>query len=138
MKKRLHRFVIRHLSFVICFIAYCQLPTASCQPKAIDGVIAVVGGSPILQSEVEAKRTQAKLDSVKFDKCSTLEDLLYQKLLLAQAIKDSVEVTDEQVEDELDRRLRYYIGQFGSIKAFEEFYGKSIDKFKSEDRKSVV
>jgi peptidyl-prolyl cis-trans isomerase SurA len=104
------------------------------QPKVLDGVIAVVGGNPILQSEVESKRVQAKLDSTDFDRCSTFENLLYQKLLLAQAIKDSVEVTDEQVEDELDRRLRYYIGQFGSIKAFEEFYGKSIDKFKSEFR----
>src|ERR1051326_4406005 len=120
------------ISFLFFAFGLCQLPDAHCQPKVLDGVVAVVGASPILQSEVESKRVQAKLDSLQFDKCSTLEDLLYQKLLLAQAIKDSVEVTDEQVEDELDRRLRYYIGQFGSIKAFEEFYGKSVDKFKAE------
>ena len=104
------------------------------QPKMVDGVIAVVGGSPILQSEVEAKRAQSKADSVLFDKCSALEDLLYQKLLLAQAVKDSVEVTDEQVEEELERRLRNYIGTFGSVKAFEEFVGKSMDRFKEDMR----
>jgi len=104
------------------------------QAQVLDGVVAIVGGNPILMSEVESKSRQAKLDSVSFDFCSALEDALYQKLLLAQAIKDSVEVTDEQVEDELDRRLRQYIPQFGSVKAFEEFLGKSIEKFKEESR----
>ena len=120
--KRLYFFCFLNFLFLISFA----------QPKVLDGVIAVVGASPILQSELEAKRSQAKLDSTKFDRCVALEDLLYGKLLLAQAIKDSVDVTDEQVEDELDRRLRYYIAQFGSIKAFENFYGKSIERFKVE------
>jgi len=128
MRNSLYRFIF------CCFTACGLFPSAYCQPKVLDGIIAVVGSSPILQSEVEAKRVQAKMDSIKFEKCTALEDLLYQKLLLAQAIKDSVEVTDEQVEEELDRRLRYYINQFGSIKAFEEFYGKSMEKFKEEFR----
>ncbi|MEK6614653.1 MAG: hypothetical protein AABZ32_00850, partial [Bacteroidota bacterium] len=138
MKNRLHRFVIRHSSFVICICtsALCHLTSyiSFAQPKMLDGVIAVVGGSPILQSEVESKQIQSKLDSVEFDRCNALEDLLFQKLLLAQSIKDSVEVTDEQVEDELDRRLRYYIQQFGNVQAFEIFYGKNIEKFKEEFR----
>ena len=102
------------------------------QNMQIDGVVAIVGNNPVLQSEVEAKRVQAKHDSISFDKCDALDALLYQKLLLTQAIKDSVEVLDEQVEEELDRRLRYYVAQFGSVKGFEDFYGKSMDKFKDE------
>lgn len=151
MQKRLHRLVIGHLSFVICVftsaipISLSLIGTgllftshiSSAQPHTLDAVIAVVGNSPILQSEIEAKQAQAKLDSFSFDKCSALEDLLYQKLLLAQAIKDSVEITDEQVEDELDRRLRYYIAQFGSVQAFESFYGKNIEKFKEEFREEL-
>ena len=110
--------MIRKIRNLILSLVACHLSLVTCaQPKLLDGVVAVVGASPILQSEVEAKRAQAKLDSTKFDRCSALEDLLYNKLLLAQAIKDSVTVSDEQVEEELDRRLRYYIGQFGSIKA---------------------
>jgi len=110
------------------------------QPKVIDQVIAVVGGNPILQSELEAKVVQKKLDSaskVVPDRCAMLEELLFQKLLLAQAAKDSVEVTDEQVTEELERRLRYYIGQFGSVQAFETFYGKSVEKFKEEFKEEL-
>ena len=110
------------------------------QPRVIDQVIAVVGGNPILQSELEAKITQKKMDSTStgvVSKCAMLEDLLFQKLLLAQAIKDSVEVTDEQVSEELERRLRYYIAQFGSIQAFESFYGKTVEKFKEEFKEEL-
>ncbi|MBI3502026.1 MAG: peptidylprolyl isomerase [Bacteroidetes bacterium] len=136
MRKRFHRLAISHLSLVICFSVH-----AFSQPKVLDGVVALVGASPILQSDVESKRTQAKMDSTKFDRCSALEDLLYQKLLLAQAHHDSLTVSDDQVEDELDKRLRYYINQFGSVKAFENFYGKSVDRFKAEfkdDLKDVM
>src|SRR5438045_2398450 len=102
------------------------------QNKNLDGVIAVVAGSPILESELEAKRLQSKQDSTPFNRCTALEDLLYQKLLLAQAKKDSLEISDEQVEDELDRRLSIYIRQLGSVEKFEAFYGKTTSKFKEE------
>src|ERR1039457_7101788 len=110
------------------------------QPKVVDQVIAVVGGNPILLSELEAKLVQKKMDSTSktvINRCAVLEDLLYQKLLLAQATKDSVEVTDDQVQEELERRLRYYIAQFGSVQAFETFYGKSVEKFKEEFKEEL-
>ncbi len=142
--KRIGNRVINSLQKFICSksnalyllpFAFYLLPyTSFSQPTPLDGVVAIVGSSPILKSEVEAKRSQSKLDSVPFNECKAIEDLLYQKLLFAQAIKDSVEVTEEQVDDELDRRLRMWIGQIGSVKAFEEFYGKSIEKFKEEFR----
>ncbi|MFI5164169.1 MAG: peptidylprolyl isomerase, partial [Bacteroidia bacterium] len=120
----------------ICISANLLISTfAIAQPKVIDKVIAVIGSNPILQSELEAKIAQRKMDSTSkpvITQCAVLEDLLFQKLLLAQAARDSVEVTDDQVQEELERRLRYYIGQFGSIQAFEAFYGKSVEKFKEE------
>src|ERR1051326_3124672 len=115
-----------------CVIVVFYSFSVNAQPQMLDGVVAVVGSNPILQSELESKRLQAKHDSTKFDRCTALEDLLYQKLLLAQAKKDSIVVSEEQVEDELDRRLHVFISQMGSVKAFEEFYGKSVEKFKAE------
>lgn len=123
------------LNGVLLMLMSGTVPSAAqTEGKMLDGVVAVVGGSPILKSEVESKQVQAKMDSVPFNPCSALEDLLFQKLLLAQAILDSVEVSPEQVEDELERRLRYYVAQFGSVKAFEEFYGKTVERFKEEFR----
>ena len=111
--------------------------------KVIDQVIAVVGSNIILESEVEAQYMQYKMqEGIKSGsgtqvKCSLLETMLYQKLLLNQAELDSVEVSDAQVEAEMDRRLRHYISMIGSPEKFEEFYQKSILEFKDELRDQV-
>jgi peptidyl-prolyl cis-trans isomerase SurA len=110
--------------------------------KIIDQVIAVVGGHIILESDVEAQYMQYRMQegitgSSSTVKCSMLETMLYQKLLLNQAELDSVEVSDSQVEAEMDRRLRHYIGLLGSPEKFEEFYQKSIIEFKDELRDQV-
>jgi len=63
--------------------------------------------------------------------------VLYQKLLLNQAQVDSIEVSDAQVEDELSRRLDYFISQIGSQEKLEEYYEKSILEIKDEFRKMI-
>ncbi len=111
--------------------------------KIIDQVIAVVGGNIILESDIEAQYMQYIMQEGTAEgsrstiKCSMLESMLYQKLLLNQAELDSVEVSDAQVEAEMDRRLRHYIGLLGSPEKFEEFYQKSILEFKDELREQV-
>ncbi|HPE57178.1 MAG TPA: peptidylprolyl isomerase [Bacteroidales bacterium] len=108
----------------------------------IDEVIATVGGNIVQYSEIEAQYLQYTMqEGVPADpqkmKCDMLENMIYQKLLLNQAELDSVEVTDGQVESELDRRLRYYISLLGSKEKFEEFYQKSVVEFKEELREQV-
>ncbi len=110
------------------------------QGKVIDRVIAVVGTNPILQSELEAQYQQmvsAQEIVNENSKCKLLEELLYQKLLLAQAQKDSLFVTDAQVEQELDKRISYYIQQFGTEERFTAFYGKSVEDFKIDLKDNV-
>jgi peptidyl-prolyl cis-trans isomerase SurA len=63
---------------------------------------------------------------------AVLEQLLFQKLLVAQAVHDSVSVGESDIQQEMDRRMRYYLQSFGSVQAFEEFYGKTMDAFKFE------
>jgi peptidyl-prolyl cis-trans isomerase SurA len=105
------------------------------QEKTIDRIIAVVGNNTILQSDLEAEYQQmltAQEAVNEGTRCKLMEDLLYQKLLLAQAQKDSLVVTDGEVEQELDRRMKYYIQQFGSEEKFTAFYGKSVEDYKMD------
>lgn len=122
--------------------AFCLLGVvgANAQGKVIDRIIAVVGENTILQSELETQYQQmvAALEPVDQNShCKLMEELLYQKLLLAQAQKDSLFATETQIEQELDRRLRFYIQQFGSEEKFTAFYGKSIDDFKTDLKDNV-
>lgn len=119
----------------ILLTAHCLLLNVSAQP--IDKVIAVVGSNIIMLSEVEAQYLQVVAQGYAEDptiKCDLLEELLFQKLLVNQAKIDSVVVGDDQVEEELDRRLRYFISQIGSEKKLEEYYKKSIVEIKEDFR----
>jgi len=63
--------------------------------------------------------------------------LVYQKLLMVQAEKDSLIVSEAELDHELSRRMSYFISQFGSEEKLEEFYGKRTNVIKDELRFSV-
>lgn len=105
--------------------------------QIIDKVIAVVGKYPVLYSDLEAGIVQKQKEGEIADRCKTMEDLVYQKLLLAQADKDSVVVSDAEVDAEVSRRLAYYINMIGGEDKFEAFYGKRTNVFKDEIRPDV-
>ncbi len=105
--------------------------------KVIDQVVAVVGNSDILESDLVNQylnyRMQGNIQGTETQmKCQILESLLYQKLMLAQAQFDSLTVDEVQVSGELESRLSGFINQFGSQEKLEKYYGKSITEIKSE------
>ena len=65
-------------------------------------------------------------------RCEILEDLMFRKLMLNQAEMDSITVTDEQVNAEVDRLVRYFISQLGSQENLEKYYKKSMSAIKEE------
>ena len=107
------------------------------QPRIIDRVVAVVGDNMILQSDVENLFLQYKAQGMSVsadDKCQILEEFLSQKLLLNQAKIDSIEVTESQVELQLDSRLQYFINQIGSQEKLENYFNKTIFEIKDDFR----
>lgn len=123
------------LIIVLIFLAFIT----KAQPQILDKVIAIVGKNPLLLSEVETNLLQQKekKEIGENAKCKVFEDLLFQKLLLAQADRDSLVVADSEVDGELNRRIQYYVGMLGSEEKFEAFYGKRISVFKDELRDDV-
>ena len=111
------------------------------QPQVIDKVVAVVGQNIILQSEIENQYMQYRLNglsgSAQAIRCQILEDLLLQKLMLNQAEMDSITVTDDQVEAEMNERMRYFIARMGSQEKLEEYFNKTISEIKDEVRRSM-
>lgn len=107
------------------------------EPQVIDRVVAVVGQNIILQSDIEAQYMQLRLQggiqgSASSIRCEILEDLMFRKLMLNQAEMDSITVTDEQVNAEVDRLVRYFISQLGSQENLEKYYKKSMSAIKEE------
>ncbi len=109
---------------------------ATAQDKVIDQIVAIVGSNPILKSDIESQaiEMQAQGQTTQGDmKCEILERLLEQKLLLAEAELDTnIVVTDNQINQNMDRRMKYFIENIGSEKEVEKYFKKSINQLKSE------
>lgn len=123
------------LILIICFM-HCHAQEA----QIIDRVVAVVGQNIILQSDIEAQYLQFRLQggikgSASSIRCEILEDLMFQKLMLNQAEMDSITVTDEQVNSEVDRLISYFISQLGSQENLEKYYKKTMPEIKEELRR---
>ena len=76
--------------------------------KTIDKIIGGVGAEVVLLSDLENAKfelTQGKSQLPAEKECSIFENLLYQKLLLHQAKVDSVEVTDGEVNAQVEKRI---------------------------------
>ncbi len=109
------------------------------QKIMIDKVVAMVGSHKILYSDIENQLLQYKAQGINFEnpRCRILEELMLQKLLLNQAILDSLDVSDKEVEAELDSRLENYIKQIGSPEKLEEYFNKSIEEIKADFRELI-
>lgn len=110
---------------------------AKAQPQAIDKVIGVVGKYPIYLSDLQSSMIEREAQGAAPSICRAFEMLVFQKLLVAQADRDSLTVTDAEVDNELNRRMNYFIQQFGSEEKLEAFYGKRTNVIKDELRAEV-
>ncbi len=129
-------------NFVTYLLSMIMIPIVALgqDGAVVDEVVAVVGSEILLKSDVEKQIIQYKSQGIQFeddDRCRVMEELLYSKLLLNQAKLDSVVVSDQQVEGELDRRISYFISQIGSERALEEYYKKSMEEIKNELRANL-
>jgi peptidyl-prolyl cis-trans isomerase SurA len=105
-----------------------------------DKILAVVGDKIVLQSDIENAIKDATRNGGAVPEnadCSILEQAVISKVLMLQALKDSLPLTEEEIESELDNRIRYYISQFGSQTELERVAGKTIYQLKDDSRESV-
>lgn len=108
--------------------------------QVIDKVAAVVGGNIILQSDIEMQYAQYLSEGNRADpnvRCMILEQLLTNKLLTQQAVIDSIEVTEDEVDDNINNRLRYMTNQAGGQEQLEKFLNRSLLQYKEEMRPAV-
>lgn len=139
---------VRNTYMIKTFFSSCIVifTTLCCfgQPKVIDKVVAQVGDNIILLSDIEGMKMQAAQAGAKVTEeaaCQYLEELMYQSLLVNQAELDSIVINDEQVDAEMENRLRLIEApmkgkktESGKPMTIEEYYGKTRTQIKEEFR----
>lgn len=107
--------------------------------QTLDRIVAVVNDEIILESELNAQ-VQFYVFNNKLEpstpglKEQVLQSMINEKLILAKAIEDSVTVTDDEVQQQLDAVIQQRVQQFGSESKLEEVYGMPISRIKREFR----
>lgn len=124
------------LKFIITSGILLSAWFASAQSSVVvDKIIAKVDNYIVLKSDLE----RAYLDYLSRGefrgnnaRCTILEQLVVNKMLVAKAEIDSVMVDDLEVQSNLDRRMEYMISQIGSEEEIEKYYNKSLDQIKAD------
>ncbi len=115
---------------------------AFAQPNKVnaDRIIGVVGNKIVLKSDVEDRLLDMQRQGAELPangKCFVLQDLMSTKTLVLQAEKDSLPVTDEEIEGDVDNRIRTYLNQFGGKDELEKIAGKTVYQLKEDMRDPI-
>ena len=126
------------LRSTLCFVFCFSLLGAFAQKRIVDKIVGQVGNHIVLLSELESQYQyeMSKNPGVGPEvKCSILEGLLVEKLLLTHAELDSVVITDDQVEAQLDARMNQILSMMNNDEdRLQQFYGQSRSQLKNRVR----
>ncbi len=118
--------------------AACMALCAIAHPvkrNVVDEVAWIVGDEPIFRSEIEDQYAQMRSEgtSVAGDPyCVIPERIAVEKLYLHQAKIDTVEAPEGQVQGSVDKRLAFFINNFGSREKVEEYFRKPYAQLREQ------
>ena len=127
-------FILSAFIFTFCSV------TAQSKKIVADKIVAIVGDRIILHSDIANSISDMKRQGSEVPpnaECAILEQALVSKVLMLQAEKDSLPVTEEEIEAELDQRIRYFINAYGTQEQLETIAGKTIYQIKDDARDGV-
>lgn len=107
----------------------------------VDKIISKVDNYIVLKSELEGAYQNYLADGnppSEDAKCDLLGRLIVNKMLVAKAEIDSVEISDSQVDQNTQQRMNYILQSSNSSPdQLEEIYGKTMDEIRMELRDQV-
>ncbi len=126
--------------FLLCMLVVFS--SGAYAQQILDRIVAVVDREIITESELNFRVMQYALQN-KLDpsdqalKHQILDQLIADKLVLAQAVEDSIVVTDEEVTRQLDDNINRLIANYGTEQRVEELYGMPVNRIKREIRDDI-
>lgn len=104
-----------------------------------DKIVAVVGDKIILQSDIDNTISDMQRQNIPLPEnaeCMVLEQAMGMKALVLQGEKDSLVVTDEEIEATIENQIRGFINMYGSISELERVAGRSVYQLKEDFKQS--
>lgn len=133
---------LKRIQYILIFVAFIAHGNALKAQVLVESVAAIVGNEVIYLSDLEAlvadyRRNDPRLQE-DMVRCQVFNDMLTSKLFLDQARIDSITVTDDMVEGQLNAQLNDAIRRAGSEQALETFFKKSMLEIRRDIRKRML
>ena len=129
-------------SFFLLFLITVSVATFAQGKRVVaDRIIATIGDKIILKSDLDNTINDMERQGLEIPPnahCLMLEQALGLKALVVQAERDSIPVNEGEVEGELEKRIRFFISQYGSKEVLEQIAGKSIFQLKEDFRPALT
>lgn len=127
------------IKFFLFVLAISLSAALYAQPKKViaDKIVAQVGDKIILRSDIYNSIQDAQRQGTPLPpnpECMLVERALIEKALVLQAEKDSLPVSEEELDADLDNQIRGFVMQYGSKEVLEEVAGKTIYQLKEDFR----
>jgi len=128
----------------LCFVIFLILISyPSFAQKEGDRILAIVGNDIILESDLQyqlqlyARQNQLTQITPAIAQ-QIFQQMLIDKIIYAKAEQDSITVKDDEINKELEYRIKNLIDQVGSEQRVQEIYGMSIAKIKMTLREDLI
>jgi len=132
-------YCMRQIFLLVIFLAGAATLFAQSQKVVADKVVGIVGDKIILKSEItnEILDRQRRNEAVPENaECIVMEQALTLKALVLQAEKDSLQVSEDELESLLDNQVRGFVQAYGSKEALEQIAGRTVYQIKEDFRQS--
>ncbi|HPS71460.1 MAG TPA: peptidylprolyl isomerase [Bacteroidales bacterium] len=123
---------------LIIILIFGTIFSSTMAQVTVDAIIAVVGKEIILQSDldkavIERTTMNQDVDDIETIRCAVLQELIYAKLMIHQADIDSIVITQEEVDNQIDARIQVWLQSVGGDpKIIEQHFGKTIEEIKND------
>lgn len=128
------RLILVSLTVILAIVTYAQ------NNNVIDEIVWLVGDEAIFKSDVEQQRIQAQMQGVRWDGdpyCVIPEELAIQKLFINQAVLDSIEVSQSEVDEQIEYTVQTLINRYGSPEKVEEYYEMRLSQIREHMEETV-
>lgn len=102
-----------------------------------DKVVAVVGDKIVLQSDIDNTISDMERQGMPLPEnpeCMIMEQAMAMKALMLQAEKDSLFVSDDEIDAMIENQIRGFIAAYGSKEELERVAGRTIYQLKEDFR----
>ena len=134
---QIQKFLMKKSFITVCFLAITLGSFAQTKKVVADKIIATVGDKIILKSDIENSIHDMQRQNVQIPanaSCLLLQQALALKALVLQADRDSLPVSDEDINAAIDNKIRYFIQLYGSKEILEQIAHKTVFQLKEEFR----